>query len=106
MDKFDEYASSLVPQATRSQILLEIADDTETLEKALSVLHCNGFPPIAYEFVKKGSPTWIHIYLPPVDIKKASLTLTEAGFSRLSSLSAKPLQSKLQVVSKEKANGT
>jgi len=89
VDPINEIFRSLQPHPINAQILLEIEDQGETLEKALRILETNGFLPIDYDFIQKGNLSFVLFHFSNNDIKGAALHLTEAGFTRLKAISSK-----------------
>ena len=89
MDIFDKMSESLQVHPSKAQILLEVEDEGNTLEKALGILETNEVQPIEYDFIRKGDSSFVLFYLSTNDMRGATLNLTEAGFTRLKAVSSK-----------------
>jgi len=89
VDIFDKMSESLQAHPSKAQILLEVEDEGNTLEKALGILEANEVQPIEYDFIRKGDPSFVLFYLSTNDMRGATLNLTEAGFTRLKAVSSK-----------------
>jgi len=89
MDTIEEISQTLKPHPSKAQILLEVEDEGNTLEKAVGILEANGVQQIEYDFIRKGDPSFVLFYLSTNDMRLATLNLTEAGFTRLKAVSSK-----------------
>ena len=89
MDPIDEIFRSLQPHPSKAQILFEVEDEGNTLEKAVGILEANGVQPIKYDCIRKGNPSFVLFYLSTNDMRGAVLNLTEAGFTRLKGVDSK-----------------
>jgi len=91
MDIFDEMSQSLQAHPSKAQILLEVEDEGNTLEKAVGILKGHEAQPIEYDVLRKGNPSFVLFYLSSNDMREAVLKLTEAGFTRLKGVDQKGL---------------
>jgi len=89
VEPIDEIFRSLQPHPSKAQILLEVEDEGNTLEKAVGILEANGVQPIEYDFIRKGGPSLVLFYLSTNDMRGAVLNLTETGFTRLKGINSK-----------------
>ena len=89
MDPLEEISQTLKPHPSKAQILLEVEDEGKNVEKALRILADNGIQQIEYDFIRKGDPSFVILYLSTNDMRGAALNLTEAGFTRLKAVSSK-----------------
>ena len=83
LDRFDEFAELLKPHPIKAQILLEVNDEGETLQSALTVLKTACIHPIQYNVFRKEYPACILVFLSSEDMKQATLKLSEAGFTKV-----------------------
>jgi hypothetical protein len=83
VNPFDEISQSLQAHPIKAQILLEVADEGNTLEEALGILEAHGDQPIEYEVIRKEDPSLVLFFLSSIDMRGAVLKLTEAGFAKL-----------------------
>jgi hypothetical protein len=86
MDSFDAYARSMKPNVSDGQILVEVGTDQRTFEEAVEILNLSGITPFRYEVVRKEYPLWVIFFVRSDMMKTAILTLSEAGFTKLSGL--------------------
>jgi hypothetical protein len=89
MDSFDEISRSLQAHPSKAQILLEVEDEENTLEKALRIFKNQGIQSTEYKVIIKGNPSFVHFYLSANDMRSAVLNLTEAGFTRMKGINSK-----------------
>ena len=87
MDKFDEFAKLLTSHTTKAQILLEVNDKEETLQHALKVLKTACTHTIQYNVFRKEYPAGILVFLSSEDMNRATLKLSEAGFTKVKGIS-------------------
>lgn len=83
VDRFDEFAELLKPHPIKAQILLEVNDEGETLQSALTVLKTACIHPIEYNIFRKEYPACILVFLSSEDMTQATLKLSEAGFTKV-----------------------
>lgn len=83
MDLFDEMSQSLQAHPSKTQILLEVEDEKNTLELALGILKTHGIHPIEYDVIQEGNPSLVLFYLSTSNMIGVVLKLTEAGFVRV-----------------------
>jgi hypothetical protein len=95
VDPIDEIFRSLQPHPSKAQILFEVEDEGNTLEKAVGILEANGVQPIEYDCIRKGNPSFVLFYLSTNDMRDAVLHLTEAGFTRLKAVNSKDIQPRI-----------
>ena len=88
-DSFDCLSEKMAAHPSGSQILVEVHNDGNTLEKALDVLAEAKMTPLQHQEVKSGDPACILMLLPNEDMKEAVLKLWEAGFSKVKGINAK-----------------
>ncbi len=85
---FDRLSEKLVAHPSKSQILVEVASQGNTLERALHILEKVDMKPIHQEHIKRGGPECVLMLLPSEDMKEAVLKLTEAGFTKVKGINA------------------
>lgn len=74
----------------KSQILIEVEAEGQTLKKALSILYSMGLSPVEYDVLSEKFPTSVVlISLSTTDMREGVLKLTEAGFTRLKGINPK-----------------
>ena len=88
LDPFEEHARLLRPKPRHAQILLELDEGRETLEKALGVLKGAGVEPFRFAPPQGQSPVRVLIELSSRDMREAVLRLSEAGFSKVKGINA------------------
>ena len=88
MDTFEEDARLLRPDPRHAQILLELNEVGETLDKALGVLKRAGVAPLRFAPIQGKVPVRVLVTLPSRDMREAVLRLSEAGFSRVKGINA------------------
>jgi len=89
MDNFDEISQSLQPHPSKAQILLEIKDEGNELERVLGILKDHEIHPIDYQVIQKGDATSVLFYLSSSVMREAVLILTEAGFTGLKGINSR-----------------
>jgi len=85
---FDGLSETLAAHPSRSQILVEVKEQGNTLERALEVLVEMDLKPIRQEIVQKDSSACILLLLPNENMNEAVLKLTEAGFTKVKGINA------------------
>jgi len=90
LNTFEELARLLKPKPLHAQILVELVEDRETLDKALGVLKGAGVVPLRFVPLEGELPTRVLIELSSRDMREAVLRLSEAGFSRIKGVNAAP----------------
>ena len=86
LDTFDTFSQSLRPHPSKAQIILQLRTGGPTLDCALEVLRSVGIQEIQYDYLHKGDPFLVVIYISTKDMREAVLKLTEAGFNRLNAI--------------------
>jgi len=85
---FDGLSETLAAHPYRSQILVEVQAQGNTLERALEVLAEMDLKPIRQEVIKKDSSACILMLLPNENMNEAVLKLTEVGFTKVKGINA------------------
>jgi hypothetical protein len=88
LDTFEEHARLLKPKPRHAQILLELDEGGETLDKALGVLKRTGVDPFRFEPLARKVPRRFLIELSSRDMREAVLRLSEAGFYKVMGINA------------------
>jgi hypothetical protein len=85
---FEEHARLLKPKPRHAQIILELDEGSENLDKALEVLKRAGVEPLRFAPVQKNVPVRVLIELSTRDMREAVLRFSEAGFSKVKGINA------------------
>ncbi|MCF8127190.1 MAG: hypothetical protein K9N10_01645 [Deltaproteobacteria bacterium] len=85
---FDGLSETLAAHPSRSQILVGVQAQGNTLERALEVLDEMNLKPIRQEIVQKDSSACILMLLPNENMNEAVLKLSEAGFTKVKGINA------------------
>lgn len=88
MDTFEEHARLLKPKPLHAQILLELDEGGETLDRALGVLRREGVGPSRVKTLQKKHPARVLLELSSRDMREAVLRLSEAGFFKVKGINA------------------
>lgn len=88
MDPFEFVAKSLKPHPSKAQILLEVKEEGETLDKALRLLKDSGNQSVRSQVVSKKHPEYVLLSLGCGDMRDAVLLLSEAGFNKLKGINS------------------
>jgi|GEM_PF-996691 len=87
-DSFDGLSETLAAHPSKSQILVEVQAQGNTLERALEVLAEMNMQPIRQEIFQKDSSACILLLLPNENMNEAVLKFTEAGFTKVKGINA------------------
>ncbi len=88
MDIFEEYARRLNVHPLKAQILVEVKNQDEAIERALSLLNSLQINWTDYRILHKVNPTLILIFLSSQDLQEAVKGLSEAGFMKFKGLNS------------------
>jgi len=97
VDPFDEISRSLQAHPSKAQILVEVEDEGNALERALGILKDQEIHPMKYQIIRKGNPTFVLFYISTNDMREAVLILTEAGFTKLKGINSKGVNPKIDM---------
>ncbi len=88
MDIFEEFAQRLNVNPLKAQILAEVKNPEEEIERVLTLLNSLKINWTEYRILHKLNPTLILIFLSPQDLQEAVKGLSEAGFTKLKGLNS------------------
>ena len=88
MDIFEEFAQRLNVHPSKAQILVEVKDQEEAIERALTLLNSLKINWAEYRILHKLDPTLILILLSSQDLQEAVKGLSEAGFTKMKGLNS------------------
>lgn len=82
-DQFDHLAESLTVHPSKSQILIEVNSERNTLQEALAILRDLNMHQVQHKILQKGDPACILLFLTNEDMREAAYKLSEAGFTKV-----------------------
>lgn len=86
MVSFDALASSLLSDARRAQVLLEVGPGRDRLDQARAILLLDGEQGIDIERINQEEPAVFLVRTSPERARRLVIALTENGFTRLKSI--------------------
>ena len=86
---FASACKKIKPHPKKAQILLELNDTNQTLEKALLQLKALERHPIDYRYIQKEPPILVLLYM-YADVKNATVILADIGFCKIKGINTAP----------------